>query len=95
MKKQILFSLLIFSTLVSCKKEYKCSCSSSKLEYANKDASGTPHPTVFTATMEVETKPVTKKKAKSACSEFTGSSDADLIPNCTCTTFTLGDCVIN
>jgi len=95
MKKQILFLLMIFSVLISCKKEYQCSCSDSKCgELYAGCGSCTPFLHISTVTLTIETKPLTKGDARSACKNFNGSSDPHLFPDSNCDSYTLAGCAI-
>lgn len=71
MKKLIFVFAFLGIALVSCKKDYSCSCTESGLSYYDSDSDGVEeaHPIAYTYNYQIEG--ATKTQAMAACNEAT------------------------
>lgn len=71
MKKSIFVLAVTGMALVSCKKDYSCTCNSSGVEYYDSNLDGTEEAHPFANTHNIKIEGANKTEAAAACSEAT------------------------
>ena len=71
MKKSFLAIAIVGMALISCKKDYSCSCTESGVNYYDSDFDGTDEAHSYTNTYNYKVEGANKTQAVAACNEAT------------------------